>query len=96
MKLLGKAMTPEFWQEVRKKDAFKGYRDDLFSMWETYGSGPIPQLNYSDFKLFFTTGDRSIYEKPYFDRRRALDAAALLSLVYPDEPAYLDRLMDVV
>lgn len=96
MQLLGKAMTPDFWQEVKEKDCFKGYRDDLLSLWETYGAAPIPSLSYSDFKLFFTTGDRDVYEKPYFDRRRMLDAAALMSLIYPENPVYLDRLMDVI
>ncbi len=96
MQLLKKAMTSDFWQEVREKSCFEGYRRDLHTMWQSYGSGSIPELKYSDFKLFFTTGDRSIYEKPYFDRRRALDCAALLSLIYPHEPAYLDRLMDVI
>ncbi len=96
MQLLGKAMTPDFWQEVKESACFEGYRRDLHTMWEIYGTGPITELKYSDFKLFFTTGDRSIYEKPYFDRRRALDSAALLSLIYPHEPSYLDRLMDVI
>ena len=96
MQLLGKAMTPDFWQEVRQKDCFKGYRDDLVSMWETYGSSPIPELKYSDFKLFFTTGDRSIYEEPYFNRRWMLDTAALMSLIYPENHDYLVRLMDVI
>lgn len=96
MQLLGKAMTPAFWQEVREKDCFRGYRDDLFSMWDTYGNASIPTLNYRDYKLFFTTGDRSVYELPYFDRRRMLDSAALLSLIYPEENAYLDRLMDMI
>lgn len=96
MQLLGRAMTPEFWQEVRNKDCYADYRKNLSDMWDTYSSSPIPLLPYSAFKLFFTTGDRDTYEKPYFDRRRMLDCAALMSLIYPDEPAYLDRLMDVI
>ncbi len=96
MQLLGKAMTSEFWKEVREKNSYADYRHDLSKMWDIYGTTPIPSLPYSAFKLFFTTGNRDIYEKPYFDRRRMLDCAALLSLIYPDEPAYLDRLMDVI
>jgi len=96
MQLLGKAMTPDFWREVREKKTFEGYRENLTSLWETYGSCPIPPLNYSDFKLFFTTGDRNIYETPYFDRRWMMDVAALMSLIYPENSVYIDRLMDVI
>lgn len=97
MNLLGKAMDKEFWKEVREKDCFKKYRDELFELWEKHvENGPIMQLKYRDFKLFWTTGDRGQYERTYFTRRLALDCSALLSLIYPEEEKYLDRLMDQI
>ena len=33
MQLLKKAMTPQFWKEVREKDCFADYRRDLLKMW---------------------------------------------------------------
>ena len=80
MKLLGKAMDKEFWAEVREKDCFKKYRDELFDLWAKHvENGPIMNLSYAKFKLFWTTGDRSQYERTYFTRRLALDCSALLS-----------------
>jgi len=89
-------MTQNFWQDVREKDCFEGFRQDLCTLWEVFGDAPIPSMSYRDFKLFFTTGDRDVYEKPYFDRRWMLDTAALMSLIYPENHDYLVRLMDVI
>ena len=97
MNLLGKAMDKEFWQEVRTKDCYKKYRDELNELWTKHvESGPIMQLKYRDFKMFWTTGNRSTYERTYFTRRLALDSSALLALIYPEEEKYLERLMDQI
>ena len=90
-------MDKEFWKEVRVKDCYKKYRDELFDLWEkNVENGPIMQLRYADFKLFWTTGNRGTYEKTYFTRRLALDCSALLALIYPEEEKYLIRLMDQI
>ena len=97
MNLLGKAMDKEFWKEVREKDCYKKYRDELFALWEKHvENGPILQPKYSDFKNFWVSGNTSIYKLTYFTRRLALDCSALLSLVYPEEEKYLIRLMDQI
>lgn len=97
MKLLGKAHDPEFWREVREEEHFKDYRDGLLDHWEKTVENYVPEwLKYSEFKLFWTTGDRHKYEGPYFRRRAAMVTSALLSLVYPDEQKYLDKLMDII
>ncbi|MBR2459736.1 MAG: heparinase II/III family protein [Clostridia bacterium] len=97
MNLLGKATDKEFWKEVREKDCFKKYRDELFELWEKHvENGPILQLKYSDFKRFWVTGNTSVYKEAYFTRRMALDCSALLSLIYPEEEKYLIRLMDQI
>ena len=41
MELLGKAMTAEFWQEVREDEAYKNYRDELLQLWEKNCTEPI-------------------------------------------------------
>jgi len=45
----------------------------------------IPELSFSLFRLFETTGDRWAYEQHYFDRRRRLLGLALAGIVLDDE-----------
>lgn len=96
MRLLKRAHDKDFWAEVREKDCFARYRQELFSLWEKHCTKEVPTLTYSDFKLYWVTGDRKIYETKYFSRRLAMDCSALLSLIYPEEEKYLQRLMDVI
>lgn len=97
MQLLAKAMDKDFWLAVQKKDCYKRQREELLALWEELCENkPIPVLKYKEFKLFFTTGNRSVYEKPYFARRRALCTSAMLSLIYPEEEKYFDYLMELI
>lgn len=96
MNLLGKATNPEFWKEVREKDCYKKFREELFENWTKHCEVPIYALKYSDFRLFVVTGDRGTYERTYFTRRQALNTSALLSLIYPEEEKYIVRLMDTI
>lgn len=97
MNLLGKAQIPGFWQEVREKECYKKLIDELHSLWNKHCENvPIYALKYSDFKLFFTTGNRSVYQAPYFSRRQAMNCSALLALIYPEEEKYIIRLMDEI
>lgn len=41
-------------------------------------------------------GNRSDYEEPYFLRREQLYTGAIMCLLYPEEPLYLERLQDVI
>ncbi len=90
------ANDPAFWEKVRTGEAYAPYRNDLLEKWKTLGSCPIPNLSFSDYRLYFETGNRGVYEGQYFLRRRILNDAALLALIYPDEPAYLTRLEDIL
>ena len=96
MELIKNAMNPEFWKRVREEDAYKPYREELLSEWDKECTKDIEAHRYSDFKLFFTTGDRSVYQATYYIRRRMLDNSALLALIYPEEEKYLVKLMDVI
>lgn len=96
MELLGKGMSPEFWNEVRTSDTYKAYRDELAEFWKKNCEEEIYALKYSEFRMFKDTGNRSVYEGHYFIRRRALNTSALLSLIYPDEEKYIVRLMDQI
>ena len=98
MNLLGKAADPKFWSEVVRNDEhYKVYLEERLADWEKYCEGKvITELKYSDFKQFWVTGNRSCYEGPYFKRRGMLVTSAILSLIYPEEQKYIDKLNDII
>ena len=98
MNLLGKAADPKFWSEVVRNDEhYKTYLEERLADWEKYCEGKtITELKYSDFKRFFVSGDRRIYEGQYFRRRGMLTTSAILSLIYPEEEKYINFLNDII
>lgn len=96
MELLGKAMSPQFWEQVRSDEMYRHYREELLDLWKKHCEKPIYALTYSDFRKFKVTGNRSDYQGGYFTRRLAMDASALLALIYPEEEKYPVRLMDEI
>ena len=97
MNLLGKACEGSFWKEVREKDCFAPFRNEIITTWSTSCEGKeIPELRYSDFLIFTKTGSRSEYEQVYFDRRRRMNACSFLSLIYPEEEKYFTYLCDIL
>ena len=97
MHLLGKAMDAAFWQGVREKDIYRTYREELLKLYaEHCENDEIYDLKYSEYKLYWQTGNRSVYERKFFDRRLALSASALLSLIYPDEEKYIVKTNDLL
>ena len=97
MNLLGKGMDPEFWKGVREKKCFETYRNELHKLWnERCENVPIYALKYSDYKMYWNSGNRSVYEGTYFTRRLAMDCSTLLALIYPEEEKYINRVMDQV
>lgn len=99
MKVLGRACEPSFWTETAKNGAaFTTYRKECLEYYEKHKleSCSFPALTYSKLKLFFTTGDRDVYQNEYFARRSALEYTVPLALMYPDEEKYLKTVMDAV
>ena len=97
MKLFGRAHDKEFWREVRENEIYARFRNESLNYWERKLVDYEPKaLTYSKWKLFWETGDRGIYEREYFDRRRALEHATMLALIYPEEKKYTDKVMDLV
>ena len=97
MNLLGRAAEKSFWQEVREKDCFKQYRETLlYDYEELMKEMPLKALKYSEFKMFFVNGNRSVYEKSYTTHGLALTVPAILALIYPEEDKYLEVLMDAI
>jgi len=96
MNLLGRLTDTTFWETVRTDKYYAPYLKGIKESWDELCEGDIPQLRYSEFNLTWITGDRSNYEKPYFRRRGILNAAAILSLIYPEEEKYFTKLQDII
>ena len=97
MNLLGKATDKNFWQSIKNEPCFESI---LRKLKKEYGKmleeGDLKCHKYREFKTFFTTGERKVYEKQYNLFRNRAEAAAILSLIYPENTEYLDDLMDTL
>lgn len=92
-----KVKSKQFWSMVRESDDYSWQREELMKQYAQFASSPdIPSLKYSDFKLYYTTGNRSIYEDKYFARRQRLNSSAILSLIYPEKEEYAVCLQDTI
>ena len=98
MNLLGKGNDKAFWSEtVRNSDVYKFYRDDLFKNWNNLcENDTMPDLKYTEYRLYGLTGDRGIFQKPYYRRRVQLETATILALIYPEEEKYINYAMDMI
>ncbi len=97
MKLLGKGHDPKFWEHVRESDVFSRYRDELHEYWNETGKDLVFTSNlYSKWKLYFTTGNRIIYEDDYFEKRNFIEFVTLLALIYPEREEYLEKLQNAI
>ena len=71
--------------EIPHKPFIAAYLKSLEDYAEKLRGTPIPLLSYSDFRLFYETGNRSLYEdgaNGYFPRRGRLAAFAALAWLY--------------
>lgn len=88
--LMKKAATKEFWDTVRESDAYREVRELILAIYEEdrWEDG-IPVLSYASRMRYYTDGDRSEFQAPYFRRRRYMASTALLALIYPDNKGRL-------
>ena len=97
MQLLGRGQDPNFWAGLKEKPEFKRYVDELWSYWKNKGEAfEIKALPYSKWKLFWESGDRGLYEEEYFARRYFVEHVLILSLIYPEEAVFVEKLSDVL
>ncbi len=91
-----KVLDLKFWEKVRTDAAYKPFVDEALSLYKEYMQTPIPAESFATFKLFAETGDRGLFEKPYFLKRRRLNVCAILSMIYPDAPEYIENLEEII
>lgn len=97
MHILEKAMNKDLWRAARDDARLEKFREILFRDWKMLmDEGSLKALKYSEWKMFFVTGERTTYQKSYEHHRHAATVSAILSLMYPEEQKYLDYLMDAI
>ncbi|MBQ8310152.1 MAG: heparinase II/III family protein [Clostridia bacterium] len=80
-----------FWNGVRKDARYAPLIAEAEARWVALRyEGEIPVLSFADRMLFYKTGDRKIFETPYFRRRNSLSVAAVLALIDPENDIYID------
>lgn len=90
MQLMSKAMNPEFWKALRKDPSCRQLIELTLKDYEhLHYEGDIPVLSFEARKQFYEDGNRGTFETPYFRRRNALTAAAILALLFPEQSHYL-------
>ncbi|MFC4598435.1 hypothetical protein [Cohnella hongkongensis] len=86
----------QFWARAANAPEFAGLAAEVRAEGERLCGEPIPKLTEELFAIFARTGSRLEYERAYFQRRRRLNAFALLSLLEPDEQRYGDKLLETI
>lgn len=80
-----------FWHSVKDDAKYAELLAEVRRRWEDLRYvGEIPVLTYEARMLFYRTGDRKVFETPYFRRRNSLSLAAVLALIEPEDREYVD------
>ena len=87
-----KAYDSTFWNEVRSSVAYKPFVDELLGKYKVHAAEPILADSFKLFDMFRACGNRNVFQAAYFHKRQRLVVSAMLSMIYPDEPAYLEML----
>ncbi|QHW33984.1 hypothetical protein GZH47_26450 [Paenibacillus rhizovicinus] len=86
----------QFWSRVSTSADYEAMVAEIKSEGLRLLGEPIPELRYSLFTLFETTGSRLAYERVYFEKRRRLNAMAFLTQLEPNDERYRTALHDVI
>lgn len=95
MRNILKENTAEQWEQVRLQPEYAKRVDEVRRVAAECLNEPVPLLPYTKFKIFYETGNRYIYENPYFERRKRLNAYALMAKL-TGEQKYIDALEDII
>lgn len=94
--LMKTAKDSTFWRQVKSDQRYVEILTQIRQNYSDSRWDEIPCLKYKPRMRFYTDGDRSEFEKPYFRRRRYLSSAALLALIYPEEQQYLNDVQECI
>ena len=86
--------TPEKWEQIKTHPFYEQELLKLISYGEEYLSSPVPPLPLSSYLRYMRDGNRSEYERPYFERRRRIARLAVLCRLYGEK--YTDALENLI
>lgn len=85
------------WQEVREKEEYEPLRKKLWDAYNKFCKDvDFPYYTFSDEMHFFRTGIRVDFENLCFLRRKQMSIYAMMSVIYPEETSYLEKLQDII
>ena len=88
---------PAFWQRVREKEEYAEFRSLIQQKYEENRfDGSIPEISFKTWLRSETDGDLQEFWSVYFRRRHFVSYGALMALLYPEEPRYIEELSDVI
>ena len=89
--------TPASSVQCREKEEYEPLRKRL---WDAYNKFcrdvEFPYFTFSDEMHFFRTGIRVDFENLCFLRRKQMSIYAMMSVIYPEETSYLEKLQDII
>src|SRR5690606_10718592 len=88
-------LDPEKRQQLRTVAHLQSFLRDMRIEAVRAQETPLEPLSFSILRLFEPTGDRAVFERAYFDRRRRLAGLALTSVI-DDADMYLSTLSDLM
>ena len=94
--LLGKPGTYQPFARRQDREAWEGLSESVrreLTAWGDEALAGYPMLTATQYLAYRRTGDRSVFEKPYFDRRKLLMGATFAECVL-DDGAHLDAIID--
>lgn len=95
-KLLGKPGSYQPFPRRQDRAAWEGLHESVrqeLIEWGDEANAGYPMLTASQFLAYSRTGDRQVFEQPYFARRKLLIGATFAECVLDDE-AHLDAIID--
>ena len=88
---------PAFWQRVRESEDYAQYRRLIEKHYrESRFDGDIPEISFRTRIRFEIDGDRDEFAGVYFRRRHAMTYTALMAMIYPEEPRYIEELQEIM
>lgn len=85
-----------WFSSIKKKAAYQPLLDEIRIEANRLLGKPIEEPTFSMFTIFRDSGLRLEYERVYFEKRKRLNTFAIMALLEPSEPEYLQELHNTI